>query len=295
MTRRLALAAVGLVVLGAPAAAVGQPHARTAQPARALAASWTPARMAAAPPLELIRRDDGRTKLRRAHPVPFTSAEQPDTITYPNSTNGRLFGHLQGIGDYSCSATVVDTQNGQVILTAGHCVFEPQLGQFATELAFVPGYHDAQAPFGVWSWQSALTTREWAYRGNTNFDFAAIKLRKLAATPVETVVGARVMKTNIFRNQSYAAFGYPVNLGGGERLWGCFSPYAGKDPRPFREGRTPSAIGCDMTAGASGGGWVNANANLVSVTSFGYKAQPNIVFGPYLTVQARKLVARQGR
>jgi hypothetical protein len=30
------------------------------------------------------------------------------------------------------------------------------------------------------------------------------------------------------------------------------------------------------------------------VTSFGYQAQPNVVFGPYLTVKARKLVTRQG-
>jgi V8-like Glu-specific endopeptidase len=293
--RHLALAVIALVTCALPATAVAQPHARAAHRATAVATSWTPERMAVARPLDLVRGAHGRMHLRRAHPVQFGSAEQSDPTPYPNSTNGRLFGRLKGIGDYSCSATVVDTHNGRVVLTAGHCVFEPRLGRFATDLVFVPAYHDMQAPYGVWAWQSAATTRQWAFKGNTNYDYATVKLRKLNATPIETVVGARRMKTNIVRNQGYGVFGYPVNLGGGERLWGCLSPYAGKDPHPFRDGKAPSAIGCDMTAGASGGGWVNANGNLVSVTSFGYEARPNVIFGPYLTVVARNLVSRAGR
>ena len=294
MRSRLALGALGLITLLAPQCALAQPHARASHRAEAVAASWTPARMAAARPLDLVRDGGGRMQLRRAHPVPFTSMEVPDPTVYPNSANGRLFGHLKGLGDYACSATVLDTPNGKVILTAGHCVLEPRLGRFASDIVFVPAYTDATAPYGIWSWQSAATTREWAYKGNTNYDFATVKLRELNATPIETVVGGRQMQTNIVRNQSYAAFGYPVNLGGGERQWSCFSGYAGKDPHQFRDGKAPSAIGCDMTAGASGGGWVNAAARLVSVTSFGYQAQPNVVFGPYLTVKARKLVTRQG-
>jgi hypothetical protein len=295
MRRRLALIAIAIVAVALPADALAQPHARAKQSYAAVAASWTPERMAAARPLELLRGRGGEAHLRRAKPVPFGSAEQPDPTPYPNSTNGRLFGHLKGLGDYSCSGTVLDTPNGKVILTAGHCVFEPQLGRFASDLAFVPAYKDATTPYGIWTWQSAATSRQWALRANTNFDYATIKLREVNATPIEAVVGGRILKTNIARNQPYAAFGYPVNLGGGEKLWGCLSEYAGKDPRPFRFGKPPSAMGCDMTSGASGGAWVNAKGYLVSVTSFGYPQQPTIFYGPYLTVTARKLVARQGR
>ena len=40
-------------------------------------------------------------------------------------------------------------------------------------------------------------------------------------------------------------------------------------------------IGCDMTGGSSGGGWI-VGANLYSVNSYGYSNQPDVMFGPYL-------------
>jgi V8-like Glu-specific endopeptidase len=295
MTPRLALGAIALIALALPSGALAQPHARAADAPAAASSQWSAERMANARPLELIRGRGDQMRLRRAQQVPFTSAEVPDPTVNPNSTTGRLFGRLEGVGDYSCSATVLDTQNGRVIMTAGHCVYEPQLGRFATDLSFVPAYTDGNAPFGIWTWQSVLTTRQWASAANTNFDYATVKLREANDTPIEEVVGGRLLKTNVVRNQGYAALGYPVNLSDGQRLWACFSSYAGKDPHPFRRGKPPSGIGCDMTSGASGGGWVNSAGRLVSLTSFGYKAQPNIVFGPYLTVQARQLVARQGQ
>ena len=46
-----------------------------------------------------------------------------------------------------------------------------------------------------------------------------------------------------------------------------------------------------MKAGASGGGWLNAGGQLVSLTSFGYRKQPDFIFGPYLTSKASRLVA----
>ena len=36
-----------------------------------------------------------------------------------------------------------------------------------------------------------------------------------------------------------------------------------------------------MTGGSSGGGWIVGN-NVMSVNSYGYSNQPNVMFGPYL-------------
>jgi hypothetical protein len=46
-------------------------------------------------------------------------------------------------------------------------------------------------------------------------------------------------------------------------------------------------IGCDMTGGSSGGGWIVGN-DLYSENSYGYGNQPNVMYGPYLddTAQA---------
>jgi hypothetical protein len=290
--RRAALIVSAVIALALPQAAVGaSPPARSAHTASA--GGWSAARMAAAPALDLVRGGHG-IRTRFAHPVPFASAEVTDPATYPNSTNGRLFGRINGLGDYSCSATVLDTANGRVVFTAGHCVYEPQLGRFAKQLTFVPAYSDGNAPFGAWSWTSLVTTRGWV-GGNPNFDYAAIKLAKVNGMSIETAVGGgRVLKTKPLRSQSYAAFGYPANMAAGERMWSCASGYAGKDPRPFPVGKAASAIGCDMTAGASGGGWVGASGRLVSLSSFGYAGQPNIVYGPYLTGAAREIVKRLG-
>lgn len=290
--RAIAPLVLAATVLVLPASAGAAPPQRAARPSSA--GPWSAARMAAARPVELVRGGRGM-RLRFARPVPFSSAEVPDPSTYPNSTNGRLFGHINRLGDYSCSATVLDTANGRVIFTAGHCVYDPRVGRFAKELTFVPAYTDGAAPFGAWSWTSLVTTRGWV-GGNPNFDYAAIKLAKVNAIAIEAAVGGgRVLKTKPKRNQQYAAFGYPANKAAGERMWTCLSPYAGKDPHPFPGGRAATAIGCDMTAGASGGGWVGASGRLVSVSSFGYAGQPNIVYGPYLTAPARKIVQRLGR
>jgi hypothetical protein len=293
MRARPLFALLGLVVaLALPASAAAQPLLRSAQAAGE--GEWSAERMAAAPPIELVRAGDGEVRLRRARDIPFTSVEVPDPATPPNAVNGRLFGHLDGFGDFSCSATVLDSANGRVIMTAGHCVYDPQLGRFARQLSFVPAYDDGATPFGQWQWTSLITTRPWV-RGNSNFDYAAIKLAKVNGQPVEAVVGGRALKTNVARRQPYSAFGYPANLGGGENMWTCSSGYAGRDPRPFGQGKAAIAMGCDMKQGASGGGWINGAGYLVSVTSFGYENQPNLVYGPYLTVSARKLVKRLGR
>ncbi len=47
-------------------------------------------------------------------------------------------------------------------------------------------------------------------------------------------------------------------------------------------------IGCDMTGGSSGGGWVVGN-DVLSVNSYGYSNQPNVMYGPYQGSVAQQL------
>ena len=48
------------------------------------------------------------------------------------------------------------------------------------------------------------------------------------------------------------------------------------------------AIGCDMTGGSSGGGWLVGN-NVYSVNSYGYLTEPNVMYGPYQGAAAQSL------
>ena len=292
--------APAILIIATAALAIAAPASAEDVRARAAASSnaaayWTAQRMARAKPLELVRSPVGaQTRLARNHPHPFTSGPVADPAVFPNSANGKLFGRMRGLGSFQCSATVLDTPSGRVILTAGHCVFEPSIARYAKRLTFVPAYTSGAEPLGRWAWSSLETTREWVFAANTNFDFAVIVLRKSGGSRIEDVAGGLPLVTNFPRAQNYRPVGYPENRGTGELMWSCQSSYAGDDPRPFRVGPAPIAVGCDMEAGASGGGWITDAGAVASVTSFGYRAHPDIAYGPYLGRKAARLVARNG-
>ena len=140
----------------------------------------------------------------------------------------------------------------------------------------------------------ARTTRDWIKKENYDFDYATLTTRPHKGALIEDVVGGRPLATNTPRAQTYNAYGYPANLARAQRMWTCRGPYAGDDPRPIPGGPPPIGMGCDMKAGASGGGWVDDLGRLVSVTSFGYGARRGFLYGPYLTAKAARLVARSG-
>jgi hypothetical protein len=57
-----------------------------------------------------------------------------------------------------------------------------------------------------------------------------------------------------------------------------------------------------MSHGASGGGWLISKRNhgkrhpfVNSVTSYGYNARPNLLFGPYFTKRVRGIVRAASR
>jgi hypothetical protein len=286
-------ALVGALLAAVPASAAVV--ARFDGSGNATARFWTPERMAGAEPLELVRGGGTGPAPRLApNPPPFESFQVPDPSTPPNTTNGKVFGLLPGLGRFECSATVVSSQSRSVVFTAGHCVYDPRSRVAAKRLAFVPSYDGGARPFGKWTASATRTTRDWIRRENFDFDYATLRIRPRAGRRIEEVVGARPLGLNTPRDQVYNAFGYPSNFANAQRMWGCRGPYAGDDPRPIPGGPPPIGMACDMTTGASGGGWIDDLGRLVSVSSFGYRARRGFLYGPYLTDKAARLVARSG-
>jgi hypothetical protein len=334
LTLRTALAACLGLLLIAPTGALAGGTAAHRLPAGSAGhgarAYWTAKRIRSASPRPAVRRataapsaasplaapvgdaaagtvDLTRTRPPRrtlAHPVgpgddpPYQSGEVPlaAQTTYPTSTNGLLLGKFDGIGSYSCSASVVSSSSHNVILTAGHCVYDEKAG-FAKKIAFVPAYHDGSRPFGTWIGRRETVARGWV-RGNFNYDYAAIRLRSPAGT-LGDAVGEKGLAWNQPRNQSFQAIGYPYNRGETELMWNCVAPFAGVDPYDRSSGKPDSGIGCDMGEGASGGGWTIRDDEDVpyvnSVTSFGYSRIDDVLFGPYLTRKVLKVVNRANR
>ena len=86
--------------------------------------------------------------------------------------------------------------------------------------------------------------------------------------------------------QRYLSHGYPAaSPFNGEREYICDSNLGHRD----NSANPPTmAIGCDMTGGSSGGGWVVGN-NVLSVNSYGYSNERNVMYGPYQGSVAQQL------
>ncbi|WP_208898404.1 trypsin-like serine peptidase [Streptomyces incarnatus] len=218
------------------------------------------------------------------------------------ATSGKVFfdspeGHMV------CSGTVVEDPahpgKSNLVWTAGHCVHAGKNGGWYRNMAFVPSYNNSGksvaqlqnasrseiAPYGVWWADAARTSQQWIDQGGETggngapYDFAVIHVTPEQGNGgkslEETVGGALPVNFNapaVPKVSGITASGYPEAAPfDGQLLYQC------KD-KPGRLSIAQSAptmyrIGCTMTAGSSGGGWVETGADgkpaLVSNTSIG--------------------------
>jgi hypothetical protein len=262
-----------------------QRHA-VAKSAAAIASYWTPARMRAAKPAVKVLTPSGKpAPAKPKAPRAWSSFEVTTPYTdFPTSTHGKVFFTLGGV-DYVCSGTALLSGNKSVVWTAGHCVNEGP-GDFATSWAFVPAYKDGSAPFGVFSATNLYTTSAWGNGGDFSYDEGAAVVGPANGRSLTDAVGGRGISFSYNRSQHYQSHGYPAAPPfNGERHWICDSTLATSD-----NSASPATmgIGCDMTGGSSGGGWI-VGSNLYSVNSYGYSNQPNVMYGPYMDSVAQSL------
>ena len=70
---------------------------------------------------------------------------------------GALFTRSSGqLGKHFCTASVVDSPAGDLVITAAHCV----TGAAGT-VEFVPGYDHGSTPYGVWTVTKVYVDRAW--------------------------------------------------------------------------------------------------------------------------------------
>jgi hemolysin type calcium-binding protein len=222
----------------------------------------------------------------------------PNNTAFPQRVHGKVFFTISGgsdPGNFLCSGTAVRSPSHTLVWTAGHCVNDAEFnGGFATRFEFVPGYRNGETPFGEWVARELFTTSGWQNNDNIRLDIGAAVLgRDGDGRGIQDVVGARGIAFNQSRNQNFVAFGYPAvstifRTFNGQLLYRCTSPRIGDD-NPPGGGPNPMEINCDMTGGASGGGWVIKDQFVNSVTSYGYEFDFNSLFGPYLGTTAKKL------
>lgn len=221
-----------------------------------------------------------------SYPFPYTRYEQsPPYDVYPYSTMGRLF-FTTPLGDSSCSGTVVVSTHGSLVWTAGHCLHQGGGGDWHSNFAFVPAYRDGNRPLGTWTGVAGTVLTDWSIDGNFRYDLAGLELATNSSGQViQQVTGAQGIKFN-WGLYWYTNFGYPAQFPfNGQRMIVCVANWAVQDNPP---GSGPLTIGkgCDMTGGASGGGWhtdfsSTQGGYVESVNSYKYGTQPEAIYGPY--------------
>ncbi|MDW4905537.1 hypothetical protein RB628_09305 [Streptomyces sp. ADMS] len=206
-------------------------------------------------------------------------------------------------GTMVCSATVVEDPahpgKSNLVWTAGHCVHAGKKGGWYRNIAFVPSYNNSGrssaevgkapraeiAPYGLWWGDWAQTSDQWIEQGgSTGGDGAPYDFAVIHVTPekggdgrsLEETVGSALPvdfdAPAVPQVGSLTATGYPAAAPfDGETMYQC-------QDRPgrlsiVRSDPTMYRIGCTMTGGSSGGGWVatgsEGNPALVSNTSIG--------------------------
>ncbi|CAB4428358.1 unnamed protein product [Rhizophagus irregularis] len=124
-------------------------------------AYWTPEKMRDAIPLT-TNESENNNKTRNA--IPLTTNKSGNNKTNyrtkrdrpvkksnfnPYVPYGKLFFHNTGDGkDYFCTASVIRTENGNIGLTAAHCIYD-QNNNWSSNMVFCPGFENGECPVSI--------------------------------------------------------------------------------------------------------------------------------------------------
>lgn len=203
-----------------------------------------------------------------SYPFPYARSSVPGAVssTYPWQTIGKVF-FSRGGYNYVCSGTSTVSTTGRLVMTAGHCLnaggYNGTRGAWSYNVVFCPAWYSG-AQKGCWGTLNLWTFTGWADYGNWRRDVGAIVT---ADTPY---VGGRMQ--SVIGSQGFAWNWGPQN-GGSPQLWWemgypaaapfngaqmitCQSSLAQTDAPNAQAGPDTNGVGCDMTPGCSGGGWI---------------------------------------
>ncbi|UQX03691.1 trypsin-like peptidase domain-containing protein [Streptomyces sp. RerS4] len=172
------------------------------------------------------------------------------------AATGALFSPgLDWDGDHHCSGSVVHSPGGDLIATAAHCVYQ---GGFRTNLAFVPGYRDGAAPYGVWVPTRVEVDPRWVEASDPDHDVAFIRVRGVGqpGRRLEEVTGAHPLGLRPELPTPARLVGYPNDT---EEPLGCANTAEPDGPTQLR-------LDCaDVPNGTSGGPVLSAAGALIGV------------------------------
>jgi V8-like Glu-specific endopeptidase len=224
-----------------------------------------------------------------------TRIPKPRLAIGESAAVGALFTTSGGqLATHFCTATVVDSPSGDLVLTAAHCVTGHQQGA----LVFVPGYAKGQAPYGIWTVARVIVDSNWQSDADPDDDFAFLVVRRAGSTTsVQHLTGAESVGIDKPAGELVTVMGYPGQLN---------TPIS-CDNDAVAYGPTQLQFDCDgYTNGTSGGPFLlnmigSGGAGVVIGVIGGYEQgglTPSVSyaarFGPSMAALYRTAIAEAG-
>jgi len=253
--------------------AVQAPALPSKAPAGALEATgyWTAEKLRTAIPADLPSSLQTPTKQGPSDPGgvashPVAPAGHRTVNDVVPSTAGKVFFTDNGL-NYVCSASTINNNYKNLIITAGHCVHSGAGGGWHANIVFAPAYYNGESGYGLWNWSTARTFNSWINNSDFSHDQAFVTLQQRNGANLVDTVGGNGLVWGNGRDQANT------------RIWGwpAEPPYNGEVPyycdgSTYAWGTTDAALTCSMNGGASGGPWlkdrIDANLGYVfAVTS----------------------------
>ncbi|GLW08411.1 peptidase [Microtetraspora sp. NBRC 13810] len=238
----------------------------------------------------------GREHARAERPGAVSSGTRWSAGGAVTRTTGRVFLTMSGV-DFVCSASTIRSRNRDLVVTAGHCL-KDGTGPWAENWTFVPGYQEGAKPYGTFTARRMFVAKQWSGKGDDSHDVGMVALNTHRGRHVADVVGFQEIGFNGPRGQQTYGFGFPADPPyDGRRLIYC----AGRVRQDPYGGTQDQGLGCDMTAGSSGGPWLSGfdaaggRGTVTSVSSFKYGNDHRTMYGPYFGASAKELYATAGR
>jgi hypothetical protein len=134
---------------------------------------------------------------------------------------------------------------------------------------------------GSWPALALLAPAQWVSNGNLRYDMGAAVVAPVGGQRLTEVTGGRGIEWNLSQSQTFTPYGYPAAAPfNGERIYYCVSDVIDSG-NPPGSGPATLGVGCDMTQGSSGGGWVVDDQFVNSNVSYGVEGQSDVFYGPY--------------
>ncbi|MFE4972573.1 trypsin-like serine peptidase [Kitasatospora sp. NPDC056651] len=173
-----------------------------------------------------------------------------------SATVGALFGGSVAAGKHFCTASVLHSTGGNLLLTAAHCLSSTD------GVTFAPGYRDGSAPYGTWQVTAIHTTPGWSQKGDVDEDFAILETAPSGGRNVEDVVGGNRLGAGEPFGATVRLYGYPADS---EEPLLC-TDTTGRQSGYQRVVQCPS-----YPSGTSGGPWIDTATGEVVGAIGGYE------------------------